>query len=460
MSWLSNLFSDTLPVPFSTPERGRSFVLPLALVSALLAALLLPRQSPFPYRYETGHPWQYAALQAPFDFEVLHPETAVRADIERIEAEHGPYFLQNMELARRQKRRFSEAVEEQSKVSRHDPQFDDLVANPGAYVNFGNELLEKIYSAGIVSPESEDFRADDPALPVFVVNGAQERRIAFGKLLTVARARELLTDSLPFSSLRQPEMLLPILEKVLIPNVFYSDSLTQAAKQRKIAEVRSTGLTVRKGETLIERNALVTPEVAQKLDSLQQRYEKPGGLSVLLGYFLLSLLAFGGFFYWLRQNDPAVTGQRNALLALPATVLGLILLVSFAQQFEAAAPLLIPLAGLPLWLNRWYSLTVSHLVWAICTSLCALALDWGAGWLAIQVSGAAAAFFFVKNASTLPQRLTGGGLMAAGVFVAWLGAGLAGRLPAALQSTDVALFLLLSVLLSVLLAANGNAGKR
>lgn len=449
MALLNNISSGDLPAPFGEPGKPGWSPWLLAALCAAVAALLLPRQAPFPYRYETGQPWNYRDLKAPFDFEVLYPEEQVRDELARVNAEHGPYFLQNNELARRQKRRLAELVEAQARISQHDPQFADLAANPGTYASFGQELLDKIYAVGVVSPESEGFRFDDPNLAVYLWADNVERRVPLGSLLTVDKARDFLTDSLPFSPLRQPEMLLPLLEKVLVPNVFYSDSLTQAIRRRKLAAVMSTGVAVRKDELVVQRNELVTAETARKLDSLARRYEKPGGWQQLAGYGLLAFLVFTGLFAWMRRRQPDSWSRRDAVLFLPAAVLTIILAVNFTAQVGAATPLLLPLAALPFALRRWYAPELAWLAWVAAALLTAFALDWGISWLAIQTAGAAALAFWFERIGDWPARARAWAGVGVAQALAWLAAGWSGRLPGALFLPDVALFLLVAALLAV-----------
>ncbi len=448
MTWIRKIGSDYFPALFVPEENPRWSPWLLAALSALLAAFLLPRQTPFPYQYRTGQPWSYRSLRAPFDYEVLHPQDQVKDQIERVNAEHGPYFLRNNEVLRRQKKRFAELVEEQAHISRHDPQFEDLVANPGSYIAFGQGLLDKIYSVGIVGPESEGFAKDDPNLAVFVTDGKDERRVPLSRLFTLSKARGILSDSLPFSPLRQPEMLLPIIEKVLAPNLAYSDSLTKTAKRQKLAAVLSTGLIVRKGDLIVAHDEIVTPEIAQQLDSLALRYEQPAGWPLLLGYGLMAFLAFSAFFFWLQGTEPGIWDKKEVLLLMPASALSAMLFVNVTQQFATVLPLLLPLAALPMVLHRWATLKTGIGVWLLAIVLTAFALDWGMAWLTIQATGLVTLLSLQKARQWQGWVLTGFAIGVAG-SLAWFAACLTGRLPVSLRTADVLLFLFLSAFLTV-----------
>lgn len=431
-----------LPAPF----RGDTFsLLPLAWAafSALIAGLMMPQQSPFPYRFEKGRPWNYPALKAPFDFEVLHPEELIRDELARMETEHAPYFLVHPEIARQQKRKLETLVNDQVRISRNNTQYEDLIRNPTAYLGFGRQLLDQIYNRGIGSPELDELLQNDPAASLYLVDGQNERRVPAASLFTLHSAQNFLTDSLPYSPLRQPELLLNLLEKTLIANVLYNDSITGAGKRRRIAAVISTGITVRKGEVIVRKNNLITEDIYRKLDSLRRRYDAPKGFGVAAGYALLAFFMFGCFFYWLQREYPLIWNQREVALLPPVLILGLLALVSFTSWLGFAVALLIPVWGLPVFLDRKYAPDISWLVWLMAIVLSSVSLEWSAGWLAIQTAGAAGVYLLPQFRSN-SWAARGGGAAITAIFqvIVWLACILAGKMPNALQTIDVVLFLL------------------
>ncbi len=435
----------------------------LALPFALVAALMMPRQSAFPYNFQVGQPWNYRELKAPFDFEVMYPEEQVHSAVEQVNAEHGPYFLLNPEVARQQKRRFAQLIADQISVSRHDAQYDDLRANAGVYLSFGQQILDLLYTQGVADAREESFK-NTPGF-VFVVAGNSERRVAVRDLRTVASCMSFLADTLPYSPLRQPEMVLPMLEKVLIPNLQFSDSMTSASLRKKLAAVMSTGVTVRKGETIVERNELITNDIYLKLQSLHRRYEEPKGWLVSVGYGLLAWLAFGIFFFWFTQTQYSQYSTRRAQLFPLVLALFGIVVVGFGSRVAVAVPLLWPLWILPVLLRRMYGLSVSLGIWGVVVFLTSISLDWSAGWLAIQGTGLAAALMLLIKVGTVgPAYLASVGnpsyswrarvlavcCIAALQTVAGLAAGWAGKIPDTLWTTDSVVFLFAAAAFSLL----------
>ena len=277
-----------------------------------------------------------------------------------------------------------------------------------------------------------------------LVSGSYEQRIPVAQFFTLATARAFLSDTLPYSPLRQPELLLSFLEKSLAPNVQYSDSLTVLSKRKKIAAVVGTGITVRKGELIVRKMELVNDDIFRKLSSLSQRFDAPKRWLVTIGYALLAWMAFGVYFFWLSWKHPELWANRVALLLAPTLVLLLLLLVSLSTWLGLAIALIIPLWGLPLLLKNTYPASVAWASWGLVVLLSTISLDWGPAWMAIQVSGAATAYLFFSNARGLKAQGLGAGATTLAQVAMWLACLLAGKLPAGLQSADVVLLLLIA----------------
>ncbi|MEO6759100.1 MAG: hypothetical protein ABIO24_06560 [Saprospiraceae bacterium] len=431
---IKNLELDFLPASPEQPVRQVRLPLWWALVFAALTAFLMPRQSAFSYAFQVGQPWNYHTLNAPFDFEVLYPEEQVQPAMAKVQSEHAPYFRLNNEVARQQKQRFSQLLEEQVRISGHDAQFDDLRANAGAYLNFGQQLLDLLFNRGIVDPKEPAFRTT-PGY-VYVWNGNTERQVPVRSLLTVTTAKDFLTDTLPFTTLRRPELVLPMLENVLVPNLIYSDSLTGAVLHHKLAAAMSTGITVHRGESLIQRNELVSNDSYLKLQSLARRYDPPDGWMATLGYGLLAVFAFMVYLLWFRRQYTGPLPSREAqLLPMVLAMLG-ILAVGFASRAGLPVPLLIPFWILPVLLRRLTGPAAGIAVWCVVMLLTTISLDWSGGWLVLQVAGLTGALLLLAGPTRWRARCIAVVVVALIQILAGVAAGWAGKIPDAVWTTD------------------------
>ncbi len=435
-------FSDFL-------KKIQPFLMPV--LAAFLAAFLMPRPAGFSFKFEKNQVWKYTDLVVPADFEVLRPAAEVAEKIETIEAEHGRYFFLDPEVNRFQKKRYSNLVERQAEISSHDQQYADLVANPGAYQSYGQKLLEDIFSKGVSDAPRGPTNPDENT---YIIWSNSERKLKAGQLLTLRTAEEMLTDSLPFAPLRQPELILPLLEKCLVPNLFFSDSLTHAGKAKKIANVRRAGFSVKKGEKIIQKGQIVGEEHWLKLNTLAEQNPSKNSILISFGYFLVALLGFGGLFFW-QKNFGFLQISRFQNEKLYAVILLGLAAVKLLIWFGDAVPLLLPIFILPMILKKNHDTPTAILTWAILVFLVGFSLDWGVAWLFIQISGAAATMFFFNSDLNLNEKL-GASLLVGGVMnLAWLATLISEKLNPALQTGDVPIFLIVSTFIGLVFLPTG-----
>ncbi|HOY05240.1 MAG TPA: hypothetical protein PLO67_07555 [Saprospiraceae bacterium] len=426
----------------------------LAGLCAAVFAVLMPRDEVFPYRFQEGQPWSYRSLHAPFDFEVLYPDEQVRAEVERVNTEHAPYFYLNPDVARQQKKRFARLVTEQADISRHDTQFDDLVRNQAAYISFGSQMLDIIYSRGIADPAEEAFR-DTPGF-IYLLTPNSEKKVPVAEVGTINHAKSFLTDTLPFSPLRQPELLLPLLEKSLAINIQFSDSLTIVHKRRKMAAVTGTGVVVHQGEQVVQPGEIVTQDLSQKLQSLQRRYHTDESPYYPIGAGLLALLVFGALLFGARAE------QEKLFPLISISVLVVSLTAGWLGRVGEAAPLLLPLWALPLVFPQ----RTGKGVWAAVIFLTTISFSWASGWFALQAAGFFSAQIFDTHQATWRRRIFAAGGILAGLLLTLVGLAFSGKLPATMRWTDAVTFLALGAVLSLAvfplkrLLENGNTSDK
>ena len=420
--------------------QGRAWQVWLyAFCFAGLAAMVMPDQKPFPYQYVPGQPWSYSSLKAPFDYEVLRQPEEVADSLKILQDEHGPYLLIDPKIEQKQLQQFTDKLAKQVEISRYDTQYDDLLKNPDQYRRFGVALLTDLYQKGITSDNTDYLPNLNRDGTVYLVSGNTTVKTSFSELFTVKKARDFLIDTLPFSPVRQPEVILPMLEDALEPNLVYSDSMTTASLRRKTSALLSTGIIVGKGEEIIAKNELVGPAEVQKLESLSRHFQTQNPWEQYMGYGLMALLVFAGLLASFALLPVLNTPGREQRLALPMIILLCIGLLSFANRFGASVPLLLPIFALPVLLQRIYPAVLCWGAWAAVVLLSGFALDWGGAWMAIQVSGMVGSMLLLVNAQAWATRVASiGSVVFLEVFV-WVAAGMAGKLPESVWNYDTVL---------------------
>jgi putative nucleotidyltransferase with HDIG domain len=352
---MSNRLGDTL-------TRLPNFFRILLVVGVVVViSLLYPSDLKFKYEFERGQTWRYEDLYAPFEFPILKTqEELARERADALET-LTPVYRIDPEVARRRKDRYLAAFDrELENLERSDnPPFTDVTRRPERYRIYGLEFLDRRYDRGIISPRDED-QADPANQVITIVNGSEIREQTLANIFTQAEARELLADSLPYTQLREPEFIYPLLEEQIVPNLFYSDSLTSELRRQALAAIPSARGLVEKGELIIARNSVITDEIYQKLVSFRAGYDDAVTLSgsylgVLAGYALLTLLIVLVFIVYLRYFAPTVYARFPKLTFIILWPVLYAYLVYATEQSDVISPYLIPFCIAPIVIKIFFN---------------------------------------------------------------------------------------------------------
>lgn len=289
--------SHNIAVPHSSMPFTTLKVIVFVIV-ALLNLLLQPApDNAFPYHYEEGKSWTYETLTAEWDYPLYKDDEAVR-------------------------------IEQQSALRSYAPCF-----------RWTNNHRQNV---PILS--AKDMRQ--------VEKGGYDH-------ITVVNNQHR-TKAIPLSHLYTPKMAYEQTGREMEVNLEY-DSLTSAEVYRGIIEsVSLTEGAVLKGETIVEYGQIITPDIYQRLYSLNRIYEQRG-LSrqhivwSYTGRTLLSLIFVGLFVLYLIAFRKPLWEQTRAslffclLIALMEMLSALVLRLT-----DASLIYLLPFAWIPILARMFY----------------------------------------------------------------------------------------------------------
>ncbi|NUN99846.1 MAG: HDIG domain-containing protein [Saprospiraceae bacterium] len=340
----------------------------------LFISFLAPKNAQFKYHFEKGQIWRYDDLIAPFDFAVQKSQEELAADVQNIETGFSPYYLMVSGVAKDKKRRFTEEFAAQLNMTRNDRTFRDVLQIPNVYADYGSQMLDRIYQRGIIqlAPEHKDKGKE---FVINIVRGNTTQQQTVENILTPQTAKELLTDSLPYSRLKEPEFLYPLLENALAPNLIYSDTLTAKFREALIAQLPTHRGMVREGEVIVGESTAVSEETYQKLISFQAQYEAAvSGASaywwILVGYFLMAALVIGLFAAYLRLYAPEVHAQTNKLVFVMIWPAVYSYLLFATEQTAFLSAYLLPFCVVPIVVKTFFTARLAlftHLIVVVIT---------------------------------------------------------------------------------------------
>ncbi len=297
--------------------------LPVALatgVTVALLALFFPSSASFRYEYEVGKPWRYDDLYAPVTFPILKSEAALAAAEEAIRRSLPPVYVMDEQVTRRQMARFAQAFAERLAEQEQEGErlYADLWQRPDRYRTFAQDVLRRAFERGVFALEEAHLKAS-PDFVLQMVRGNTVTRLTRQNALTAEEVRMRMADTLLYSQLPEAEFLLFVTDLV-VPNVFYSDSLTQQWLRNELDKISLVQGVVNEGELIVPRGGIVTPEVAQKLKSYEaELHRQMAGVSrytLFAGYLLLSLLVLIVYLIWLWAFVPFAFQRPGVMVFL------------------------------------------------------------------------------------------------------------------------------------------------
>lgn len=319
---------------------------------------LFPNNVKFRYEFDKGQSWRYEDLRAPFDFAIRKPEAEVNAEKQKLRENFSPYYELDLEIIKDKKRSLAGEFDHQLELVQQEGQFQDVIRSPELYLQFGKRFLEDLFQRGVLqlAPQHQGKGED---FVVNVVRGNTTQPQTVGNLLSLEEAKELLSDSLPYSKLGEPEFLYPILEGLISPNLTYNDTLSNKILEEELSKVPVFRGRVSKGQLIVTKGGYITDEVYLKLLSFKSQYEeditqKQSYLGVFIGYLLLSTLIIGIFLLYVKLYAPTVFSSFNKLIFILLWLVAISYLVHAVEQVDTLSAYMIPFCILPIVLKTFY----------------------------------------------------------------------------------------------------------
>lgn len=376
----ADMESSSRPIRQYLPELLR---LLLFLGVIMLISLLFPNRLIFKYQYEKQQTWRYDKLVAPFDFPILKTEEAIEAERRTIIQGGSPVYVSNTNISVQSKAAFLQQFEQQLRSSEAQATFPDAVVNADLYRNYALALLDRLYQRGLINltPEHRD---GDPQRIFSIINGNRVQQQTAENILTVADGLEMLSDTLPYAPLPEPEFLLPLLQDNLQANLFFSPERSQQLLDQALTQVVTHEGLVEQGDLIIARNGIITEPIYQQLRSFEQAYEKQvvskqSFFSVYAGYFLLTGLIVAIFALYLRRFAKLIYNRPSKLIFILLWLVLYSYLVYMIKDLDSFSVYLLPFCIVPIVIKTFYNdqlaLFTHIIVVLIASFLCALGYE-------------------------------------------------------------------------------------
>jgi len=311
---------------------------------------LFPRSGGFKYNYQTGKPWPYETLLAPFDFPIAKSEEELNDERQAVAQESPLIFTRDTLAEQRSLERTRKWIRQQVTPFSSSRILKDW-----------DRYLTNLYSPGLIDASF----AIQSAKPILVVRDNSAQKLLFSDLK--------INDSLPFSN---ESALLNgiianasnrlILNEYIESNLVLDSLLTRQKLEESLSLILPTRGVVAEGERIIAQGEVVDQKRFQILNSLRVEYLSDlwasSEQSIIIGYsILVSILIFLTFLFLWRYR-PLVYENNTKVVFVFSTILIMVAAIKLAMTYNINFVYVVPLCIVPLLLKTFFDTRLAFFV--------------------------------------------------------------------------------------------------
>ncbi len=322
----------------------------LFLITVFSLVYLFPRSGGFKYNYQTGKPWPYETLLAPFDFPIAKSEEELNAERLAVAQESPLIFTRDTLAEQRSLERTRKWIRQQVTPFSSSRLLKDW-----------DRYLTNLYSPGLIDASF----AIQSAKPILVVRDNSTQKLLFSDLK--------INDSLPFSN--ESSLLNGIianasnrliLNEYIESNLVLDSLLTRQKLDESLSLILPTRGVVAEGERIIAQGEVVDQKRFQILNSLRVEYLSDlwasSEQSIIIGYsILVSILIFLTFLFLWRYR-PLVYENNTKVVFVYSTILIMVAAIKLAMTYNINFVYVVPLCIVPLLLKTFFDTRLAFFV--------------------------------------------------------------------------------------------------
>ncbi len=357
----------------------------------------LPRPDKLRLNYELSRPWDNNELLAPFDFPVYRDSIEKKGMIDSIHANFIPVFtIDNTPLTR-----ITATINSSELFSDYERRA--VLSN-----------IERIYNSGIIESEFANRIISGELTKLNISNSdGSTSTIEVSKMRSPRRAYELFDSVFSAASPTLMQNLRRIgLSSMMLPNYIEDKDASSASLTEALQPIEAGLGIIQKGEKIVDRGEIVTPEIIRRLHSYERAMEEhrrqrisSSDFNIGLGQFLYVAGLLTLLYFFLLLYRPAVLESWRKtscilLLLIAFTIFAVVLTNTFSSGLY-----IVPFAILPLLLVVFYDTAVALFVLLLEILLCATLASFPLEFIFLQASAGFTAVFSIRELSRRSQLL-------------------------------------------------------
>ncbi len=318
-------------------------------VALFCIVFFFPKGGQFKYEFPKGKLWQYENLKAPFDFSIKKETAEIESEEQAIKSSQLDYYQFDTDIVQQVNLAYNKKVQNVfSADSFNENQINTLTAT-------GKTILEKIYTYGILLPDSKK-----PSKPFYVLKNNEASKVSADEVLLISDVRDVVSKTLQSEGLQGfntafQELFLDIIR----PNVSYDKALTDRFLNDELSRISYTRSTVYEGDLIIAKGEVVEDDKYKILSSLKQEYQSElwsakNQYYILSGYAVLVALVLMMLFLFLKKYRPNIYENNTKVTFIISNIVLMVFITTMVVKYDESYVFVVPLCILPLILKTFF----------------------------------------------------------------------------------------------------------
>ncbi|UCE68472.1 MAG: HDIG domain-containing protein [Flavobacteriaceae bacterium] len=331
--------------------RSQSVIYKYVLYFLTIASIVFffPRGGHFKYEFQKGKPWQYENLYAPFDFSIRKTDQELATERKSIQQNQIPYYRFEAGTAQAA----YDSYEKEFPAAFPETEFSARRRN--TLKKLGRSIIDSVYRTGL-----GDLGPRPPSGDVYLVRDNEARRMPWESVHQTGNLEKIVSQLIREKGIvAYEEAYLPLLLRVIRPNVSPDTRLTEKELENRLNNVSMTRGSVDEGKLIIAKGEVVEADNLKILESLKSEYESElwtanNAYFILAGYTILVALVLMMLLLFLKKYRPAVYRNNINVTFIFFNILIMVFLTTLVVKYDADLVYVVPLCILPLILKTFF----------------------------------------------------------------------------------------------------------
>lgn len=392
----------------------------MMILCILVVTVLLPKHARFRFEFEKGKIWKNKDLISPYSFAIGKTPEEIARDKEEVLKSVLPVYQNNLKIPQYELEAFATDFDlKWNSLNQNGRLKDD-------YKDLGQAILTDIYSRGVMSL-SKKYQRNGNNYNFTLLTNNVSRQLNSLEILTIDNAVKYAEDQLKLhDNIKDKAFLLEIISDHIQQNYIYDEQLSDKIESEALNNISLTRGMVQKGELIVANSSVITPEIYQKLQSLEQTYENDAKINgnkhlIFFGQFLLVSLVVVLLmvFLYLFRKDIYSDNRQISLIMLIIT--SMIVFLTWAIKLNIPNVYYIPYCIVPIIIRILFDTRLALNIHLLVVLIAGFVVSNSFEFTFLQTIAGITAIYSIKNLVKREQFLISALFILSSYFVAYLG---------------------------------------